>query len=142
MSHVRGKFAIDVDFTDRTTATGVQRLKVVSLASATEYPDGKVAVVSGTVGTAVVSVPVAPTTYRNATGNLVSFGSVSRVAFSASGGTLVACDGSGGCGIDDWTIYSRANQAAVSEALETSAFSINVIGTAGTASFTLVMYGS
>lgn len=142
MSDVRGKFVIDVDFTDRTTATGVQRMKLVSLASATEYPDGKVAVVSGTCGTAVVSVPVAPTTYRNAAGNLVSFASVSRVAFQASGPTLVACDGSAGYGVDDWTIYSRANQVAVSEALETSGFSINVFDTAGTSSFTLVMYGT
>jgi len=141
MSDVRGKFVIDVDFTDRTTATGVQRMKLVSLASATEYPDGKVAVVSGTVGTAVVSVPVAPTTYRNAAGNLVSFGSVSRVAFQASGPTLVACDGIGGCGVNDWTIYSRAGQVAVSEAIETASFSISVFGTAGTASYTLVMYG-
>ena len=142
MSDVRGKFVIDVDFTDRTTATGVQRMKLVSLASATEYPDGKVAVIAGTVGTAVATVPVSPTTYRNATGDLVSFASVSRVAFSASGPTLVACDGSGGCGENDWTIYSRAGQAAVSEAVETTSFSINVMGTAGTASYTLVMYGT
>jgi len=142
MSDVRGKFVIDVDFTDRTSAGGVQRMKIASLQSATEYPDGKVAVASGTCGTAVVVVPVSPTTYRNSDGDLVSFASVSRVAFSASGPTLVACDGSGGCGVDDWTIYSRANQAAVSEALESSAFSINVVGTAGTASYTLVMYGT
>ena len=142
MSDVRGKFVIDVDFTDRTTATGVQRMKLVSLASATEYPDGKVAMVSGTCGTAVVVVPVSPTTYRNAAGNVVSFANVSRVAFSATGAAMVACDGSGGCGENDWTIYSRAGQVAVSEAVETTSFSINVMGTAGTASFMLVMYGS
>jgi hypothetical protein len=142
MSDVRGKFVIDVDFTDRTTATGVQRMKLVSLASATEYPDGKVAMVSGTCGTAVVVVPVSPATYRNAAGNVVSFANVSRVAFSATGAAMVACDGSGGCGENDWTIYSRAGQVAVSEAVETTSFSINVMGTAGTASFMLVMYGS
>jgi hypothetical protein len=142
MSDVRGKFVIDVDFTDRTSATGVQRMKLVSLASATEYPDGKVAMVSGTCGTAVVVVPVSPATYRNAAGNVVSFANVSRVAFSATGAAMVACDGSGGCGENDWTIYSRAGQVAVSEAVETTSFSINVMGTAGTASFMLVMYGS
>ena len=142
MSNVTGKFAVDVEFTDRTAFDGVQSLRTVSLRSATEYPDGKIAVVSGTVGTAVVVVPISPTTYRNATGNLVSFASVSRVAFSASGAAMVACDGSGGCGENDWTIYSRSNQAAVSEAVETASFSINVMGTAGTASYTLVLYGS
>lgn len=139
---MKGRFAIDVQFTDTTTATGVQSLKSITLQGATEYDFGKVAVVSGTCGTATVTVPVAPTSYRNSAGDVVSFASVSRVAFSATGANLVACDGSGGCGIEDWTIYSRAGQIAVSESLETVAFSVNVYGTTGTAAYTLVMYGS
>jgi hypothetical protein len=142
MSDIKGRFGIDVLFTDSTVAGGAKSLKTITLQHATEYDTGKVAVVSGTCGTAVVSVPVAPTTYRNAAGNLVSFASVSRVAFSATGAAMVACDGSGGCGENDWTIYSRAGQVAVSEAVETASFSINVMGTAGTAAYTLVMYGS
>lgn len=139
---VRGRFGIDVQFADATTASGMQSLKSVTLQHASEYDGGKIAIVSGTCGTATVTVPVSPTTYRNAAGSIVSFASVSRVAFSATGANMVACDGSGGCGIEDWTIYSRANQIAVSEALETVAFSINVYGTTGTAAFTLVMYGA
>lgn len=139
---IRGRFGVDVQFTDSTIVSGAQSLKTLTLQGATEYDFGKVALVSGTCGTAVVAVPVSPTTYRDSGGNAISFASVSRVAFSASGPNLVACDGSGGCGIEDWTIYSRAGQVAVSEALETVAFSINVYGTAGTAAFTLVMYGS
>jgi hypothetical protein len=142
MSDIKGRFGIDVLFTDSTVAGGAKSLKTITLQHAAEYDTGKIAVVSGTCGTAVVSVPVAPTTYRNAAGNLVSFASVSRVAFSASGAAMVACDGSGGCGDNDWTIYSRAGQVAVSEAVETASFSINVMGTAGTAAYTLVMYGS
>jgi hypothetical protein len=142
MSNVRGRFAADVQFTDSTTSDGVQSLKTITLQGASEYDFGKVALVSGTCGTAVVTVPVSPTTYRNSAGNILSFASVSRVAFSASGANLVACDGSGGCGIEDWTIYSRAGQIAISESLETVAFSVNVYGTTGTAAFTLVMYGS
>ena len=141
MSNVRGRFGIDVQFTDSTIGVA-QSLKTLTLHGATEYDFGKVALINGTCGTAVVTVPVAPTTYRDAGGRIVSFASVSRVAFSATGPNLVACDGSGGCGIEDWTIYSRAGQVAVSEALETVAFSINVYGTTGTAAFTLVMYGS
>jgi microcompartment protein CcmK/EutM len=142
MSHIKGRFGIDVLFTDSTVAGGAKSLKTITLQHATEYDFGKVAVVTGTAGTAVSTVSVAPTTYQNAAGDAVSFASVSRVAFQADGPNMVACDGSGGCGIDDWTIYSRAGQVAVSEALETSAFSINVVGTAGTANYTLVMYGS
>jgi hypothetical protein len=142
MSDIKGRFGIDVLFTDSTVAGGAKSLKTITLQHAAEYDTGKVAVVSGTCGTAVVSVPVAPTTYRNAAGNLVSFASVSRVAFSASGAAMVACDGSGGCGDNDWTIYSRAGQVAASEAVETASFSVNVMGTAGTAAYTLVMYGS
>jgi hypothetical protein len=142
MSHIKGRFGIDVLFTDSTVAGGAKSLKTITLQHATEYDFGKVAVVTGTAGTAVSTVSVAPTTYQNAAGDAVSFASVSRVAFQADGPNMVACDGSGGCGIDDWTIYSRAGQIAVSEALETSAFSINVVGTAGTANYTLVMYGS
>jgi hypothetical protein len=142
MSNIKGRFGIDVLFTDSTVAGGAKALKTITLQHATEYDFGKVAVVTGTAGTAVSTVSLAPTSYRNAAGNLVSFANVSRVAFQADGPNMVACDGSGGCGIDDWTIYSRAGQVAVSEALETSAFSINVVGTAGTSAYTLVMYGS
>jgi len=142
VSHIRGRFSIDVQFNDSTAAASVQAVKTIAISHATEYDFGKVAVVTGTVGTAVTSVAIAPTTYRDAAGDIVSFSSVSRVAFQASGPTLVACDGIGGCGNDDWTIYSRAGQVAVSEALETVAFSINVFGTAGTSAYTLVMYGS
>jgi hypothetical protein len=139
---IRGRFGIDVQFTDSTIVSGVQSVKTLALQGASEYDFGKIALVSGTCGTAVVTVPVSPTTYRDSGGNVISFASVSRVAFSASGPNLVACDGSGGCGIDDWTIYSRAGQVAVSESLETVAFSVNVYGTTGTAAYTLVMYGS
>ena len=139
---LQGRFGIDVQFTDSTTTTGVQSLKSLTLRHVAAYDFGKVALVKGTCGTAVVTVAVAPTTYRDSSGNLISFASVSRVAFAATGPNLVACDGSGGCGIEDWTIYSRAGQVAVSEALETVAFSINVYGTTGTAAYTLVMYGS
>jgi hypothetical protein len=142
MSSVRGRFGVEVSFNDSTVSGGASSMKTITLNHATEYDFGKVAVVTGTVGTAVSTVAIAPTTYRNAAGDIVSFSSVSRVAFQASGPTLVACDGIGGCGVNDWTIYSRAGQVAVSEALETVSFSINVFGTAGTASYTLVMYGS
>lgn len=131
---VRGKFSIDVQVHDSETAGGVRSVKTITLQHATEYDFGKVAVVTGTCGTAAVTVPVSPTTYRDAAGSIVSFSSVSRAAFSADAAGRVTCDGSG-----DWTLYSRAGQVAVSEAFETASFSIST--TAGTSAWTLVMYG-
>jgi hypothetical protein len=142
MSHIKGRFGVDVLFTDSTVAGGAKALKTITLQHATEYDFGKIAVVTGTCGTAVSTVSLAPTSYRNAAGDLVSFATVSRVAFQADGPALVACDGSGGFGVNEFTIYSRAGQIAISDVTETSSFSINVTGTAGTANYTLVMYGS
>ena len=129
-----GKFAIDVQFTDSATDGGVRSLKTIALQHASEYDSGKIAVVTGTCGTAAVSVPVAPTTYKDSTGAAVSFASISRAAFSADAAGRVKCDGTG-----DWTLYSRAGQIAVSEAFETASFSIST--TAGTSAWTLVLYG-
>lgn len=131
---VRGKFAIDVQFADSTSGGGVQSLKTVALQHASEYTDGKVAVIAGTCGTSAVTVAISPTTYRDAAGAIVSFGSISRAAFSADAAGRVKCDGTG-----DWTLYSRAGQIAVSEAFETASFSIST--TAGTSAWTLVLYG-
>jgi hypothetical protein len=129
-----GKVAIDVQFSDSTTAGGVRSLKTVSLQHASEYDTGRVAVIAGTCGTSAVTVPISPTTYKDATGSAVSFASVSRAAFSADAAGRVKCDGTG-----DWTLYSRAGQIAVSESFETASFSIST--TAGTSAWTLVLYG-
>jgi hypothetical protein len=40
------------------------------------------------------------------------------------------------------TLYSRANQIAVSESIEDNEFEIGVVGTAGTSSYTIILYGS
>jgi hypothetical protein len=142
---VKGRFGVEVLFTDSTVADGAKSLKTIAISHATEYDFGKVAVVAGTVGTAAVVLPVVPTTYKNASGDVVSFASVSRIAFSATGSLpvrLMAQESS-------VQIDSRASQVAVSELTyqpnETAAdeaFEIAVRGTAGTSAYTLVMYGS
>jgi hypothetical protein len=138
MSHIRGRFGVEVQFNDSTTIGGAKSLKSVALQHATEYDFGKIAIVSGTCGsgTAAANVAVNPTTYRNSAGNIVSFSStVSRVAFSASAPGQVRCAGTG-----NFNIFSRAGQIAVSETSEPSTFSVST--TAGTSAFTLVMYGT
>ena len=139
-----GRFAIDVQFTDSTTAAGgVKSLKTVALQHATEYTGEKVAVVTGTVGTAVVSIDCNAPNYRDASGAAVTFTTISRVAFQASGAANVRCasDQLDALGYA-MTLYSRANQVAVSECIEDNEFEIGVVGTTGTASYTLVLYGS
>jgi hypothetical protein len=73
---INGRINVDVLFHD---TDGTTSLKVVSLDDSTEYTTGKVAIVTGTLGTAAATVSISPTTYRNAAGELVSFDAVSRL---------------------------------------------------------------
>ena len=136
---INGRINVDVLFHD---TDGTTSLKVVSLEDSAEYTTGKVAIVTGTVGTAAVNLSIAPTTYKNSSGDVVSFASVSRVAFAASGANLVKCYGDS-IALGEWQVFSRAGHVAVSEACDTAGgFGVPVTGTAGTASYTLVMYGT
>lgn len=141
MSTLKGRIAVDVQFADATTAAEVQSLKTLSLQDATEYSSGKVAVVSGTCGTSAVNISFSPTTYRDADGAIVSFSTVTRIAFAARGNAVSRCA--------DWNvdsaIYSQSGRVAVTDVVVDpggTTFSVNVAATAGTASYTLVMYGS
>jgi hypothetical protein len=134
---VNGRINVDVLFHD---TEGTTSLKVVSLEGSTEYTTGKVAIVTGTVGTTQVSVNTTPTTYRDASGAFISFSNISRVAFSASGSQLV-----------EVLSNDSGSSLAASMSSMVAVASCNVLGsldiqfptaTAGTASFTLVMYGS
>ncbi len=136
MSNVKGRIAVDVQFTDSTSSSGVQSLKTVTLQDATEYTSGKVAVVTGTCGTAAVTVAISPSVYRNSAGSLVSFATIERVAFSASLNASIDVEQRTGGG--DNVITSRDGQVAV---VDTPGVTF-VYTTAGTASFTLVIYGT
>lgn len=132
---IEGRIAVDVGFSDSTAATGVQSLKRVALTSTDSYSSGKVAIVSGTAGTAAVFVAINPTLYINSAGAAVSFtASVERIAFASS--RQMQCADSA-----DVTVESSDNQVAVSICNGDDAFTITPQYTAGTASYTLVMYG-
>ena len=136
MSNVRGRIAVDVQFTDSTTSAGVQSLKTITLQDATEHTTGKVAIVTGTCGTVAAFISTVPTTYRSASGEFVSFSSVSRVVASASQRVTVAEVPLG------MVIHARQNDACVSSPDGTGVEGFEVTATAGTASYTLVLYGS
>jgi hypothetical protein len=67
---IDGRINVDVLFHD---TDGTTSLKVVSLEDSTAYTTGKVAIVTGTVGTTEVSVSISPGTYRDASGAIVNF---------------------------------------------------------------------
>lgn len=78
-----GRVNVDVLFHD---VNGTSSIKVVTLNQSQEYPDGKVAVITGTAGTQAVSFgSIGQTTYRNAAGQAVLMDSVERVIFTWSG---------------------------------------------------------
>ena len=128
-----GRINVDVLFHD---TDGTTSLKVVSLEDSTAYTTGKVAIVTGTCGTATVTINVAPSTYRDASGALVSLASVERIAFAATPGANIDTGQrtSGG----DNVITSRNGQVSIVDVPSVSW----VYTTAGTASYTLVLYGT
>ena len=136
MSDVRGVISIDVKFTDSTTSSGVSSLKTISLRDATEYSSGKVAIVTGTVGTAAITVDPAPSAYRNASGEIVSFASISKVAFQSSRGVSVSNDGS------PITLSLGGVAVACANLPSPEPFVLQPQYTVGTASYTLVLYGT
>ena len=132
---IDGRITCDVLFHD---TDGTASLKVVSLEDSTAYTTGKVAIVSGTVGTAGVTYSVFDSSisdaYSDASGSGVSFSTLSRVAFAAS--ALTSLRGSG-----NEQLYSQNNEIACTRLVDGASVTVSVPG-AGTASYTLVLYGS
>jgi hypothetical protein len=133
---IEGRIAIDVNFADSSDATGVQSLKKISLVDTSSYSSGKVVIVTGTCGTATVNISVAPSAYRDASGSLVSLASVQRIAFSATPAANVDTGRRFNGG--DNVLTSRNGQVSVVDVPSVSF----VYTTAGTASYTLVLYGT
>ena len=133
MSNVRGRIAVDVQFTDSTTSAGVQSLKTITLQDATEYTTGKVAVISGTVGTTETTLYASGVTgYKNASGEQVTIGAIQFVAFQATGQRVRFYDG----------FAERYASAGIVNVAQPEGVSMSVYTTAGTASYTLVVYGT
>jgi len=136
MSNVSGSISVNVEFRDTTTSAGVQSLKTIALRGATEYTSGKVAIVTGTAGTTQVVVNVAPQSpYKNAAGNVVSFTSVLRFAFSATGSPATCFDANGPA------LRSSGGRVSVSDAYPADD-GFAIAAESGTCSFTLVLYGT
>lgn len=137
---IDGRIDINVLFQDKSG----QRLKIVSLNDSQEYTTGKVAIVSGTVGTAAVTFITsdagAPaSTYRDASGSLVSFSGITKVALNATAfaRTLVFTDVDSSISLSipggDVLIYPC--NVPPDSAVSVRSFS-------GTAAYTIILYGT
>ena len=135
---IDGRITVDVLFHD---TDGTASLKVVSLEDSTEHTSGKVAIVTGTCGTTRVTIDPASLTYKDAAGDTVAFTSVRRIAFKASGPPVALIRGGLSAAISAWSV---GDLCVVSEQLSGSIVVGNygLLTTAGTASYTLVLYGS
>jgi len=137
---INGRINVDVLFHD---TDGTTSLKVVSLEDSTEHTTGRVAVVTGTVGSAVVTIQTSPSIYRDSSGETVDFdqgdGLVRRIAFQATG---VRCKLS----FQGGNLAYSSGAVSVIDTLGVVAagdpLSIARDTTAGTASYTLVLYGT
>lgn len=133
---IEGRIAVDASFSDLTTGTNLQSLMRLALTSTDSYTSGKVALITGTCGTAAVTIGVAPTTFRDSSGSLVTFSSVSRFAFAASAAAV--CSETAGVG----KAISSANSISVTDSRNGNTFGFSVQTYSGTASYTIVIVGT
>lgn len=133
---IEGRIAVDASFSDLTTGTGNQSLKRLALTSTDAYSTGKVVLVTGTCGTAAVAVAVAPSTYRDSSGAVVSLATVSRFAFSASAPAV--CSEAAGVAV----AVSDGSRVAVGDSRNGGTAGFNVSAYSGTASYSLLILGT
>lgn len=131
---LNGRFTIDCLVHD---TDGSASMKVLSLESSDAVTTGKVALVTGTIGTSTVTFSRQPIAYTAAEGGIVSFSFVERVALkgtphveltTAPSKTYFASGGR--VGVYELTGSERTN----------TSFAIRT--TTGTATYSLLVYGS
>jgi D-serine deaminase-like pyridoxal phosphate-dependent protein len=130
---IEGRIAIDVNFADSSDSTGVQSLKKISLVDTDSYSTGKVALLTGTCGTDVVTlVNDGVTTYKDASGSAVTFTTLSRCAAQVVGTNVIVYDNFS-------TLICKGGAVCV---FEPSSKTVTVNTVSGTASYTVVVYGT
>lgn len=131
---IDGRISVDVVFHD---TDGTNAINVLSLQDSQEYTTGKVAIISGTAGTAAVTIQVVPTTYRNASGELVSFSEIQAYVVQSGQNNLV---------ITNPTLTLTANSVAVIPQTTGDFGDSGQLPTlstvSGTSTYTIILYGS
>jgi hypothetical protein len=145
---VEGSISVAVDFNDTSDGEGVDTLKKIRLASIDTYTTGKVAVVSGTCGTALVVISGAPSSYEDASGSAVNFTSgITRVAFSSSDGAVLEAESASPFSDLLVRLHSQQDRVCVTDTLG----AIQSVGvkaqlsspkTGDVSDYTIILYGS
>lgn len=129
---IEGRIAVDIGFTDTHTAGSVQNAQRISFVSTDSYTAGKVAVYSGTAGTAAIFLDTAPTTFRDASGAIVSFSAAERVVVHATQPCEVGDGGNSLVG-QTFCMFGIAGQPQIE---------LHKQGTSGTMAYTAIFYGT
>lgn len=136
---LEGRISVDVGFTDTSDAGGAQSLKRISLIESTGVSTGKVAIITGTAGTAQTTVAnTSSLTYRNAAGSIVTFSEVRRVAFAYSGAVVRNLTETND---NAFLLQSGGNRVAMSD-VELPSISLQLGTSIGTGTYTIVIYGT
>ena len=141
---VSGTINVSASFVDTSETAGVEAEKKLILSSATVVSTGKVAIVTATVGTAVIEYgPPAGGGflggYRDASGDLVSFDTITGFALQADGKTSASQPAAASHFVvsdNDEVAFTRVQLSDVSENFRVQKLS------AGTCNFSLVIYGT
>ena len=132
---IDGRFNVGVLFHD---LDGTSSIKVLALESSDSATSGKVAITTGTIGTQTVFISRQPFPYTAAEGGSVSFTFVERVALRGSPHVELTTNASGK------TYFASGNRVGIYEMTGTertnTTFAIRT--TAGTATYSLLIYGS
>lgn len=128
---VSGRINIDALVHDTTSGTA---LHVVGLESSESVTAGKVAIMTGSCGTAGVSIAIAPSDYIDSSGDDVSFASVTRVIMQGSSALKFTCP--------SVTAYSGATQCAAFSLLGHTTGAVSIAAVAGTATYTVILVGT
>jgi hypothetical protein len=132
---VEGRISVDVVFHD---TDGTNAINVVTLQHSSGYESGKVAVVTGTAGTAGITFQsYGLTPYRDATGSLVTLNAITRVVFTWSG--------SSPRGLSDAGDFQFSNLLSVNNVPAMTYYPAFILqpeisGGVGTGTYTIVMY--
>lgn len=129
---IEGRINVDCLFHDRS---GSERIKVLSLRSGSRFTSGDVVLVTGTAGTAAVSI--AFNNYRDAAGNIVTLNSPFRLAFSWSGSSRRVLSDSGE---NAWRLISSQSEVAVTQLADSAPLPVLTQG-AGTGTYSILMWG-
>lgn len=140
---IEGLISTSVLFHDKD---GTTTIKVVNLSSVKGYTTGKVAIVSGTIGTSLATIECSPMNpeYLDAAGDNVSFGTVTRVAFQSD--RLIRVEG--GTVASAQKIVESDGDVSVSRFVSSGGFGSGPLiylqpgYTSGTASYSIVIYGT